>query len=302
MWGVSARDFIKDLKAIQAPTIEISINSPGGSLFDAVAIFSALRASGKQIVTKVAGIAASAASYILQAGDKRVAPENTFVMMHNPIMGVYGNAEQMSEAVDILEKVGASMRATYQSRSGMTDEQMNDLFAGDGTYLTAQEAKDLGLLDEVTPAIQVSASFDTDRLPENIKALLEPEVQAPADPVKEESPLEPTLAEQMQAALEKSGLQAYAETYALAFTDMASLQAAISNAREVKALCAVLAEDATPFIQARKSIADVRAALLAKRSADPEIDTAPAPETGGAPNTAQPSATTADIWAARRKS
>jgi enoyl-CoA hydratase/carnithine racemase len=197
------------------------------------------------------------------------------------------------------------MRATYQSRSGMSDEQMNDLFAGDGTYLTAQEAKDLGLLDEVTPAINVSASFDTDRLPDNIKALLTPKAQEsvePAAPVEPEAPLEPTLAEQMQAALERADLMAFADTYTLAFTDMASLQAAISNAREVKALCAILAEDARPFIQARKSIADVRAALLAKRSADPEVDTAPAPKTGGAPITAQPSATTADIWAARRKS
>lgn len=289
MWGVSARDFIRDLKARTEPNIEVSINSPGGSLFDAVAIFNALRTSGKNITTQVAAIAASAASYILQAGDKRTAPSNAFVMVHNPIMGVYGNAEEMADALDILTKVGESMRATYQARSGMSDEQMTEVFAGEGTYLTAQEALDLGLLDEVTPAVAVTASYDVERLPEHIQAMFKPK-QPPAPPVV-------PFADQLRAALDAADLSAYASDFALAHTDMAGVQAAVTNAREVRALCAVLAEDAVDFIRAGKSLTDVRAALLAKRVEAQEVNTSPVTP-GGAPAQAQPSATTSSIWAA----
>jgi ATP-dependent Clp protease protease subunit len=299
MWGVNARDFIRDLKSITAPTVEISINSPGGSLFDAVAMFNALRASGKTIVTKVAGVAASAASYILQAGDTRTAPENTFVMVHNPLMGAYGTAEDMREAADILDKVGESMRATYQTRSGMSDEQMAETFATD-TWLTAQEALDLGLLDEVTPAIAVSASYEVDRLPENIKALLQ---GAPKEaPAADVPPATKPYAEQVAEILAAADLSEHAAAFVLRYTTLDAVSAAVGEAREIRALCTVLAKDAKPFIAAGTSLADVRAALLAAQvAADPgEIDNAE--KTGGAPAPAQPNAATpSSIWAARNK-
>lgn len=301
MWGVNARDFIRDLKSITAPTIELSINSPGGSLFDAVAIFNALRASGKTIVTKVAGVAASAASYVLQAGDTRTAPENTFVMVHNPLMGVHGTADDMREAADILDKVGESMRATYQKRSGMSDEQMAEAFASD-TWLTAQEALDLGLLDEVTPAISVTASYDADRLPEHIKAMLSAAPSSEA-PTVEDEPAATPVVEQIAALLTEANLGEHLQVFALRHDTVTSARAAVAVAREVKALCTALGKDAAPFIAAHKSLADVRAELLAAQvAADPgEIDTAP--KSGGATPPAQPSAATpSSIWAARNKS
>ena len=89
MWGVSAKEFIAELKQYAGQAITLTINSPGGSVFDALAIYNALRNSGGEVTTKVMGVAASAASLIFMAGDKRVMPENTFLMIHNPMTVSY---------------------------------------------------------------------------------------------------------------------------------------------------------------------------------------------------------------------
>lgn len=166
MWGVTAKDFIADLKKLSAKTITLSINSPGGSVFDALAIFNALRNSGAEITVRVMGIAASAASYIAMAGDKIVMPENTFMMVHNPIAGVYGNADDMRELADVLDKVGASLLATYVKRTGKPENEVAALLAAE-SYLSAAECVDLGLADEMEPALKIAAKIDPARIPQD---------------------------------------------------------------------------------------------------------------------------------------
>lgn len=83
-WGVQAKDFISDLAKVSSKVLNVEINSPGGDVFAGLAIYNALKGSGKEIVVKVMGVAASAASLIAMAGDKIIMPKNTFMMIHNP--------------------------------------------------------------------------------------------------------------------------------------------------------------------------------------------------------------------------
>ena len=91
----------------------MEINSPGGDVFAGLAIYNALKGSGKEIVVKVMGVAASAASLIAMAGDKIVMPKNTFLMVHNPWSVAMGNAEELRQTADTLDKIGESLKATY---------------------------------------------------------------------------------------------------------------------------------------------------------------------------------------------
>ncbi|MEO7231700.1 MAG: head maturation protease, ClpP-related, partial [Polaromonas sp.] len=137
-WGTQAKDFIASVNASVSADIHVEINSNGGDVFAALAMYNALRASGKTVTTKVMGIAASAASLVLMAGDKRVMPKNTHVMIHNPSMFVGGNADALDEVAAMLRKIGSSVQATYAARTGMKDEDLATMLATD-TWMTADE-------------------------------------------------------------------------------------------------------------------------------------------------------------------
>lgn len=306
-WGVTAKDFISQLKGLKGQSISLSINSPGGSVFDAIAMYNALRNSGKHITVRVMGVAASAASLIAMAGDKIVMPENTFMMVHNPLADTYGNAEDHREIADVLDKIGASLIATYCKRTGKSEDEVKALLDAE-TYLTAAEAVELGFADELEPVLAIAASFEIDRLPENVqdafKNATEPTHEEPA--VEEPAPVADTLADTVAAATAAAGMSEFSAVFALAVTDKAQLEAAIGEAREIKSLCAVAGkpEMAAEMIRNRKSVADTRAALLdALATQDEQQITDGSQPLAGTPKIEKPTAgiTTAGIWASRRQ-
>jgi ATP-dependent protease ClpP protease subunit len=89
--------------------IDLRLNSPGGSVFDAVAIFNALTRHTGTVTVWIDGIAASAASYIAMAGDEIVMPENALLMIHDPSGIVMGTAADMRDMAETLDKIAASM-------------------------------------------------------------------------------------------------------------------------------------------------------------------------------------------------
>lgn len=320
MWGVTAKNFIDELNTISAKQITLSINSPGGSVFDAIAIYNALRKKDAKVTCRVLGVAASAASLIAMAGDKIVMPENTFMMIHNPMSGCHGNADDMRELADVLDKIGASIVALYAARTGKTEDEVKSLLAND-TWLTAAEAVELGFADEMEDVLKIAASFEIDRLPENIQnaftnAVVQTTVTTTTwteddkseDDKPEGDPMEPptAFADTVVASLKASGLDAYATEFVLSVADKPALDAAIANALEVKALCAVAGkpDDAGKHIRARTPVADVRAALMAALAqADEDSQTDGAQPSGSSTQgTEKPTAsvTTASIWASRR--
>lgn len=281
-WGVQAKDFISELSGITAKVVNVEINSPGGDVFAGLAIYNALKSSGKEIVVKVMGVAASAASLIAMAGDKIIMPKNTFMMVHNPWSFAMGNADELRDTADTLDKIGASLQATYVSRTGQSEDKIKELLSKD-TWLTADESLELGFATEVVDDIKAMAVFDMDRaeLPEAVRAVfraaaLPPEDEPAEDTADEDDASADPMAEQIEARAKAAGLEAYASVFALGATTLAEAETRITAAREIVALCKVAGrpDDAAPAIQANKSVADVRASLIAaKAAADEHTDT-----------------------------
>lgn len=271
-YGVRAIDFLNELKKHEAPNVNVSINSPGGDVFEAIAMLNGLRMSGKKITTTVMGIAASAASYLMLAGERRVMPDNAMQMVHNASTGSYGNAEEMQHVVDALHKMDDNLHATYMARTGMTKEAVVELLSKD-TFLTAAECLALKLCDEVIPSVKMSAAYDVDRLPKHVQLLF-------AASLLIETPTTP-LAEQIQAEAKAAGLESFAAVFATDPTvnSLVEAQAVIARAREIKALSVVagLPDRADALIRARKTVPEVRAELntvLVEADAATRVDTA----------------------------
>lgn len=323
-YGVTAKDFISELRQHSGKAINMQINSPGGSVFDALAIYNALRGHGSTINVKIMGIAASAASLIAMAGDKIVMPENTFMMVHNPWAFAMGNADELRDFADTLDKIGSSLVTTYTARTGLSEDDVKSLLSAE-TWMTADEAVGFGFADEVEPALRIAASFDTDRLPDNIKAVFNAGNQAPASAsasadaagsqgaaddasTGEPEPAQDTFAKQVSDMAVAAGMADYLSVFLLAgdLDTADKAHAAINTAREVKSLCdtAKLPDMAAQLIRSRSTMAEARAALCdALASRDEQTHTSNIiPLSNSKPaNPAQPAALkTADIWAARR--
>jgi ATP-dependent Clp protease protease subunit len=163
VWGINAQEFVKELRALTHPTINVRINSPGGSVFDGVAIANALREHSSKVITHVDGLAASIASIIAIAGSEVRMSDNAFMMIHDPWTFTMGNAEQLRRDADVLEKIGGSLVKDYMKRTGQSQDQIES-WMHDETWFDAQEAKDEGFIDVVTNEDEdVNDSFDITR-------------------------------------------------------------------------------------------------------------------------------------------
>ena len=170
-WGVTAKDFRDEFSAIsESQAVTLRINSPGGSVFDALAIYNILDRHPAPVSVVIDGLAASAASYIAMAGDTLTMPENAFIMIHNPWIGVVGDADEMREMADFLDKVSGSLVRGYATKTGKDDDVIAAMMANE-TWFSASEALDYGLADEVTAAVRVAARFDAKRFTSAPKAL-----------------------------------------------------------------------------------------------------------------------------------
>jgi ATP-dependent protease ClpP protease subunit len=179
--GVTAADFATALQAVTAKAITVRLNTPGGDVFDGLAIFNTLKAHGAQIHVRVDGIAASIGSIIAMAGHTITMGESAFLMVHNPWALTVGNAEDMRAMADTLEKIGGSLANIYASRAKTTPEQAQAWMNAE-TWFTADEAKALGLADAVQGAAKAEASFDLSGYAKVPKALTESVAERQLDP------------------------------------------------------------------------------------------------------------------------
>jgi ATP-dependent protease ClpP protease subunit len=146
--GVNAQDLTRELDAITAPSIRVEINSPGGDVFDGIAIYNALRNHPAYVTTRVDGLAASIASVIAQAGDKRMIQPAAQLMIHNAWGVTMGDTKDHAEMSDLLKQQDAVLAGIYASRSGRPADGFRDLMNAE-TWLTAEAAIEAGLADEV---------------------------------------------------------------------------------------------------------------------------------------------------------
>lgn len=163
--GISAKAFIDDLAALgEVKTIVVRINSPGGNVFDADAMYNALLRHPAEIRMEVDGLAASAASVVAMAGDDIVMAQNALMMMHPPSAMAWGTADDLRKMAELLDKLSDTIVDTYTNRTGdkSTREQIADWMAAE-TWFSAQEAVDAGLADVVAQPMRVAAMVHPDR-------------------------------------------------------------------------------------------------------------------------------------------
>ncbi len=159
VWGIDPAAFVKALAEVKATTIHLRINSPGGDVFAARAMGTALKQHPARIIAHIDGLAASAASFLMLVADRIEISDGAFVMIHAPWAGMQGNAEALRQEADLLDKIAASMAADYAKRTGASLETVAKWMDGE-TWFSAQEALDAGLVDEIVESVTAKAEWD----------------------------------------------------------------------------------------------------------------------------------------------
>ncbi len=153
-WGVSAGDFVNDLRGVRSPAIDLHINCEGGEIFDGLAIYESLARHPATVRGIVDGVAASSASFILQACDEREMSARSRLMIHDGHGLMIGNAADMREMAALLDDLSDNIADIYAERAGGTRKQWRNAMLGpnrssDGTWYDAQAAVAAGLADRV---------------------------------------------------------------------------------------------------------------------------------------------------------
>ena len=158
-YGTSAKQFIEDLKSVGSKDITIRMNSVGGSVFVGLAIYNVLRSHQGYVKVKIEGLSASIASIIALAGDDIEMAENGFFMIHNPFGKSMGGADDMRKTADLLDKIKQELINIYANKTQLSEETISSMM-DEETWLTSQEAKEMGFIDGITEPIKIAASFD----------------------------------------------------------------------------------------------------------------------------------------------
>lgn len=167
--GITANRISAALRSIGNKDITVRINSPGGDMFEGIAIYNLLRAHRAKVMVEVLGWAASAASIIAMAGDVIRMGLGSFMMVHNAWGMVIGNRHDMREAASLFDGFDSALADIYEARTGMARVEIERLMDA-GTFMTAAQAVECGFADAVD---------DTEIHPEtNASAQVRPEIQA----------------------------------------------------------------------------------------------------------------------------
>lgn len=185
-WGISAQQFARDLQALgKVGTITARIHSPGGDVFEGMAIYNMIKGHPAHKVCYIDGLAASMASVIAMAFDEIIIPENAMMMIHKPWGGTLGDADDMRKYADLLDKVEGNLVGAYQQKTGLPEDELHALLAAE-TWLTGREAVEKGFANTLTDPLQMAASLNSKRLkdftnmPEHLKNLFAPKGNIPS--------------------------------------------------------------------------------------------------------------------------
>lgn len=216
---VAARQFVKDLAAVDAANMDVHINSLGGSVQDGLAIFNALRRHAANVTVYVDGLAASIASLIAMAGEQVVMAENAMLMIHAPWTVAGGNAAGLRDIADTLDKWAGAMANSYVRAGGLNyDQALALLTDGVDHWYSAEEAIAAGLADQVVAAMPLAASLNQTRFtppaaaaaPTKEPKMAEKPNTPAAEPIQPAAPAQPS-AQATADALAALNAQAAAE-------------------------------------------------------------------------------------------
>ena len=177
--GVSAASFAQDLKDCgnNLKQINLHIHSPGGDVFDGIAIYNLLKNHPANVTVYIDGLAASMASVIAMAGNEVIMPENAMMMIHKPWGIQGGDAEDMRKYADLLDKVENTLIPAYANKTGKTPEELAEMLSAE-TWLNGKECVEQGFADKLAEPLVAMASIksrkleDFEKMPNEIKNML----------------------------------------------------------------------------------------------------------------------------------
>ncbi|SDJ61005.1 head maturation protease, ClpP-related [Pseudomonas indica] len=280
-WGITAAQFVSDLKALDdgVSRIRVSIATIGGDLMDGIAIHNALRDLGERCEGRIVGACYSAGTLAISGAHRVTMAENGLYMIHNPNIGWLQDVESadLRAYADLLDKTLELMVSCYKHRPlALSDEELLAKIKAT-TWMTASEAKDFGFVDEVLVGVEVKAALGNVKIlnryqdvPEQARALiandLPTEEQEDLAPPEEPDPV--ALAAQMAAECAAAGLSNVTGVLikATGLKSLAAVKEAVVKAKAVKDVCllAKLPGEAEAFIEAGLDADAVRVKLFDK--------------------------------------
>ncbi len=272
-WGVSAKDFVNQLRSAGAfKHITLNIDCPGGDCNDGFTIFDAIKASNAKVTANITGLAASMASVIMLAAEKITIAENGRVMIHRVTTGAYGNADDVDAAAKVARQFEERIISLYMARTKADEATVRDWMKAEmGTWFFGKEAVAAGFADSLIAGSKARAfqprwaSMFT-MLP---SALFDISAHTPPGHP------DPTSLIMKLTAEQKNRLHALLRQSDLADAEKTELQTLSDQAKKegYDAAAAILSEDQAAAAQKKKD-ADAAAAALALKQLSPEQQTA----------------------------
>ncbi|HAF94039.1 MAG TPA: Clp protease ClpP [Pseudomonas sp.] len=248
-WGMTASDFIRDLKAQDDGTspVRVMIDSVGGDLFDGIAIHNMLQALGERCTVHIVGACFSAASVAACGAHRVEMADNALFMVHNPWTVAAGDSDELRKVAEMMDKAFESIVASYNRRALTVDDAELRRMINAETWLTPPEALAIGFVDAVTPADQAKASNcahgkilnryrNTPQAAHDLLASAEPE---PEDDPDSDQPDAATLATELAAACAEQGISNLvgALIKASGLKSREAIQAQVARAKTIRELC-----------------------------------------------------------------
>lgn len=323
-WGISANQFIQDLKAVDdgVSPVVVAFNTNGGDLFEGLAIHNALNRLGERCTGRVDALAASAGSVAVCGAHRVVMASNAILMIHNPYTWAGGDAEELRRVADVLDTAFEVIIAAYKAKAPDIDEAELRRMVNDETWLTAQEALALGLADEVGNGLHVRACLGQggamaryrntpqallDQLANNLESPTD-DTATPAEPPAPDAGDATALALMITQACAKAGISNLVEPLIAStkLTNQTAVQAALKRAKDLHGLCvaARLPELTADFVKAGLEPDAVRARLFEKvvgTGKGVEIDNSLPPADDEPEKVRAQLPNPSSIWAARRQ-
>ena len=162
MYGVTAQDFIGEIKELKNTPINLRINSLGGDVFNGMAIYNVIKKREAKTTVYIEGIAASIATIIALGADEVVMSENSLFMIHNAWGGTMGDAKDMRKSAETLEKISTELTEIYMKKTGLSYDVVSNMM-DEETWLNSEEAYELGFVDTISDAIKVAAKYDVSK-------------------------------------------------------------------------------------------------------------------------------------------
>lgn len=173
-FGIDPSDFARTLDGIDASTIHLRINSPGGDIFDARSMQTLLAQHPANVIGHVDGLSASAATFLMSASNEIRMSEGAFLMIHKGWTLMVGNSDDFTDMASMLNKVDDSIAKTYAKRTGQDHGEMMQMMAAE-TWFNADEALEIGFVDVVDDiAPEPANAYNLGAYSNTPAALLEP--------------------------------------------------------------------------------------------------------------------------------